>query len=129
MERYGDQNMNVNDAVSVAQVPELLTGNDSVQVKLEGTISEVCQKKGCWMQMPITEDQNLFVKFKDYAFFVPMNSAERDAVIEGYAYVDTVSVEQRRHYASDAGKSEEEIMAITEPEVQYTFKASGVILK
>ena len=128
-EKYGDKSINADGAVAVAQVKDLLEGKDSVAVKLEGKISSVCQKKGCWMQMPIAEEEQLFVKFKDYAFFVPMNAAERDAVIEGYAYVDTVSVEERRHYASDAGKSQEEIAEITEPSVEYTFMASGVILK
>jgi len=34
-----------------------------------------------------------------------------------------------RHYAEDAGKSEEEIMTITEPEYVLTFTADGVIIQ
>ena len=36
------------------------------------------------------------------------------------------SVEDLRHYAEDEGKSEEEIMAITEPVEELKFMATGV---
>ena len=35
----------------------------------------------------------------------------------------------RKHYAEDAGKSEEEIAAINEPEYDINFIADGVIIK
>ncbi|CAE7369959.1 unnamed protein product, partial [Symbiodinium sp. CCMP2456] len=47
------------------------------------------------------------------------------AVVDGYAYVDTMTVEQLRHYAADAGKSKEEQEKITEPEVKLTYLANG----
>jgi hypothetical protein len=127
--KYGDTSINAKNAVPVAQVKSLLADKDSVQVKLEGIVSGVCQKKGCWMQMPISEDENMFVKFKDYGFFVPFDAADKFAIIEGYAYVDTVSVADQIHYAKDAVMSEEEIAEITEPSIEYTFMASGVILR
>lgn len=103
---------------------------DSTKMKLEGTINSVCQKKGCWMRMGIGEnDEEIFVKFKDYGFFVPLNCEGRTAVMEGWAYKEEQSIEELKHYAFDAGKSEEEINAITEPEVKYTFLADGVVLK
>lgn len=128
-QKFGDTNINAEGAVAVAQVKTLLEGKDSVHVKLEGDISGVCQKKGCWMQMPISDDESMFVKFKDYGFFVPFGAAGKTAVVEGYAYVDTVSVEEQIHYAKDAEQSEEEIAKITEPSIEYTFMASGVIIK
>lgn len=103
---------------------------DSTRMKLEGEITSVCQKKGCWMKMGVGEnDEEIFVKFKDYGFFVPLNCEGRTAIMEGWAYKDEQSVEELKHYAFDAGKSQEEIDAITEPEVTYTFLADGVVLK
>jgi hypothetical protein len=58
-----------------------------------------------------------------------MNSAGREAIIEGVAKIDTQSVDWLRHKAEDAGKSDEEIAAITEPELKVSFLASGVILE
>jgi len=127
--KYGDKSINTEGAIDASEVIQMLEGKDSVEVKLKGVVSAVCQKKGCWMTMPIGEDETMSVRFKDYGFFVPMNAADREAVVEGYAFIDTLTVAEQKHYASDANKSEEEIAAITEPLVEYSFLASGVILK
>ena len=111
---------------------ELLTKlveNDSMDVKVQGTVSEVCQKKGCWMTIVSEDtDQEMRVRFKDYGFFVPKDISGRKVVFEGKAFRDITSVEDLKHYAEDGGKSKEEIDAITEPEEAYNFLASGVLL-
>jgi len=116
-------------AVGVNTLPQLLAGLDSIPCKLEGEITAVCQTKGCWMTMPIGEDEKLFIKFKDYDFFVPMNASGRNATIDGIAFVDSVSVADLKHRAKDAGKTEEEIEAIQHGEVEYSFLARGVLIK
>jgi hypothetical protein len=70
----------------------------------------------------------MVVQFKDYGFFVPKDIAGRQVVIEGYAYRAVTPIEDLKHYAEDAGKSQEEIDAITEPKEELKFLASGVIL-
>jgi predicted small secreted protein len=105
-----------------------LKGQDSIRVKITGDIASCCQAKGCWMKMPIAADQEMTVKFKDYAFFVPKNSAGKNAVMEGWAYKELVSVDELRHFAEDAGKSKEEIAKITKPEERITFMADGVLI-
>lgn len=128
-EIYGDSSMTADGAVPVSQIPEMLKDRDSVHIKVEGTIAAVCQKKGCWMEVQLSESENMMVSFKDYDFFVPMNAGWKQVIMEGFAYVDTTSVAQLRHLASDANKSPEEIEAITEPRVSYNFEASGVIIR
>jgi hypothetical protein len=128
-QKFGDTNIDAEGSVAVAQIKDLLKGKDSISVKLEGTISSVCQKKGCWMTMAINDEESIRVRFKDYAFFVPFDGGGKDAIIDGYAYIDTVSVAEQQHLADDAENSEEEIAKITEPSVEYTFMASGVIIK
>ena len=39
------------------------------------------------------------------------------------------SVEELKHYAEDAGETQEVIDAITEPEISLAFEAKGVIIK
>lgn len=116
-------------AVAAAELPTYLDGQDSVRVTLKGNISSCCQAKGCWMTMPIVEGQDLMVKFKDYGFFVPKNSSGKEAVIDGWAYREVVSVAELRHFAEDAGKSADEIAAITEEEERITFLADGVLIE
>lgn len=106
-----------------------LAGQDSVMMKVRSSIAECCQAKGCWMTMPLEGEQEMTVKFKDYAFFAPMNSIGKNAVVEGWAYKEVVSVEELQHLAQDNNASTEEIEAITEPEERITFMASGLIVE
>ncbi|MFL2607849.1 MAG: DUF4920 domain-containing protein [Flavobacteriaceae bacterium] len=96
---------------------------------LSGEIINVCPKKGCWMNLKVDED-TIFVKFKDYAFFVPKSGVESKlAFISGNISKDTISVERLRHYAEDAGKSSDEIEKIVKPEFKLSFLADGVAIK
>ncbi len=97
--------------------------------KVEGEIIDVCPKKGCWMNVKVAED-TLFVKFKDYGFFVPTDGVQGKKVyISGEIFKDTISVARLRHYAEDAKKPESEIMSITEPEFMLNMIADGVAIK
>jgi len=111
----------------IAKYKNLKPG-DTVAVKFKSKIKDVCQKKGCWMAMELPNGKESFVKFKDYAFFVPLNAADSDAIISGKAFVSETSVAQLRHYAKDGGQSEAEIAKITEPKVEYKFMADGVLI-
>ncbi|AVI51374.1 DUF4920 domain-containing protein [Pukyongia salina] len=104
-----------------------LKPGDSVLVKFTSEVKEVCQNKGCWMKMDMGEDQAM-VRFKDYGFFMPKDLAGTEVIVEGYAFVDEMSVDDQRHYAEDAGKSPEEIAAITEPKRTLSFTSSGVLI-
>lgn len=100
-----------------------------VEVKIAGEIIETCAKKGCWMTMKADED-TLMVRFKDYGFFVPKEGVDgKHVIVNGEAFYDTLTVDLLRHYAEDAGRTEEEILAITEPEYVVTFTANGVIIQ
>lgn len=125
---YGDT---INDvgAIPVADLMTKMEGTDSAAMKVEGVITGSCQKKGCWMKMDLGNGEQMHVSFKDYEFFVPKNLDGETAIMEGYAKVSTTDVDMLRHLAEDAGKSEEEIAAITEPEVGVTYVATGVIIK
>lgn len=113
----------------MAEKFEAMNVGDTLEVKFTGEIGEVCQKKGCWIKVPLDEGKTSFVKFKDYAFFMPFNSAKSKVILNGKAFKSEVSVEELQHYAKDAGKSEEEIAKIVEPKVTYSFLADGVLLE
>lgn len=105
-----------------------LKPGDTVNVTFKTKINDVCKKKGCWMALQLPDQKEAFVKFKDYAFFVPLNADGQEAVVSGKAFVSERSVAQLRHYAKDGGKTEEEINKITEPEITYGFLADGVLI-
>lgn len=125
---FGDK-ITPDGAIPADQIKEKLANNDSLAMKVEGKIAEVCQKKGCWMELELANGESMRVTFKDYGFFVPKDAGGRTVIMDGYAYNDTTTVAQLRHYAEDGGKSKEEIDKITEPEVSISFEAHGVIIK
>lgn len=106
-----------------------LKKGDTITVQFESNIKSVCKKKGCWMKMELAGDDDSFIRFKDYGFFVPLNADNSTAIVNGKAFVDVVSVEELKHYAKDGGKSAAEIAKITKPETTYALTADGVYIK
>jgi len=106
-----------------------LKEGDTVDLKFSSTIKDICQKKGCWMNVALADDKETFVKFKDYDFFVPMNAENKEVVVSGKAYISEESVADLKHYAQDAGKSQASIDSITAPKKKFLFMADGVLIK
>ncbi|MBL3655398.1 DUF4920 domain-containing protein [Fulvivirga sediminis] len=126
---FGDE-ISDDGAITADELYAKMESTDSMAVKVEGEILATCQMKGCWMTLDIPQQEAMRVTFKDYGFFVPKSGVEgKKAVVEGYAKKVTTDVETQKHYAKDAGKSQEEIDAITEPKTEIAFVANGVIIK
>ncbi len=125
---FGDS-INADGAITPNQLLDQLAGKDSVSLKVEGKIFNVCQKKGCWMELDLGNNKTMRVTFKDYKFFVPKDASGKTAIVEGMVYNDTISVDDQKHYAEDAGMSKEEIAQITQPQPEISFEAHGVIIK
>ena len=102
---------------------------DTLNIKFASKINEVCSKKGCWMKLDLTNNEETMVRFKDYGFFMPLDANGREVVVNGKAYVKETSVKELKHYAEDAGKSKEEIAEITQPKRTLAFEADGVLMK
>ena len=80
------------------------------------------------MELDVAE-KTIFVRFKNYGFFVPKEGAEgKTAILNGKLSIDTLSVAELRHYAQDAGKSKQEISSIEKQEITMSFLAEGVII-
>lgn len=108
---------------------ESMKAGDTLQLKFGSQIIGTCKKKGCWMTLDLTKDEEVFVKFKDYAFFVPKEGAEKhDAIVSGKAFIEETTVDQLKHEAKDAGKTQEEIDRIDKPSKNYRFMADGVLI-
>ncbi|GHC55368.1 DUF4920 domain-containing protein [Ulvibacter litoralis] len=104
-----------------------LKPGDTVAVKFKTEVKSVCQSKGCWMRMDLGEEEAM-VKFKDYAFFMPKDIAGQEVIVDGVAFVEEMSVDEQRHYAEDAGKTPEEVAAITAPKRTLSFMSNGVLI-
>ena len=95
---------------------------------ISGEIIDVCPKKGCWMNVKVNSD-TVFVKFKDYGFFVPKTGIEGKSILmSGKIFRDTISVDRLKHYAEDAKKTTKEIELITKPEYKIKMIADAVAI-
>ncbi|GLR19764.1 DUF4920 domain-containing protein [Portibacter lacus] len=130
-QHFGEM-MDGSGAITYDELLAQLESKDEVDgVKVIGKVEGVCQSIGCWMNI-VSETEGaepMFVKFKDYGFFMPKDIAGETVILRGKAYKEETSVDELRHYAEDNGDSKEVIEAITEPKVELKFMADAVILK
>jgi len=125
---YGEV-ISTDGALALVSLPQQVADKDSVILTLKGTIEETCKMKGCWMKVQDENGVTTRVTFKDYGFFVPKDSvAGKEVVFSGVARRKVTDVATLRHYAEDAGKTKEEIEAITEPKEEIEFVANGVVI-
>lgn len=117
------------DAAEMETTYSNLKKGDTIDAKFEATVNSVCKMKGCWMVLDLPGGNDPMVKFKDYGFFVPKDIEGKKVIVSGKAYLAETSVEEQKHFAEDAGKTEEEIAAITEVETSPAFLADGVLIE
>ena len=117
--------------ISVQQLVMILRnkqeGEKKVDVKLKGEVTDVCTAEGCWIKIK-SGDGKMMVKMKDHKFLVPVVLNGKTIVIDGIAEEKITSVEMLKHYAEDAGKSKDEIAAITQPKKEITIQAKGILV-
>jgi hypothetical protein len=122
---YGKK-FSVKEPIKADDLPEKMGNVVKMKTTVSGPVDQVCQKAGCWITMKV--DGTPMRVWGYEKIFVPINSSGKQAVVTGYAVVETTSVEDLKHYAHDAGQSEEEIAKITEPKKELTFRATGIAL-
>ena len=92
-------------------------------VLLRGRISDVCQKKGCWLVLADGAHQ-VRIRFADYDFFVPKDCQGKQAYAEGRVETETLSERDARHYAAESIGGDPS--AIRGPQEVVSFTATGV---
>jgi len=71
-------------------------------VRVETRVSQVCQKKGCFM-IATSGDKAVRISFRDYAFFVPTDTAGKTVTLTGTFIERELSEKQAAHFREDAG--------------------------
>lgn len=115
--------------LAVAKVLGLAPRLADGPVTVQGKVSGVCQREGCWVTLVDPAQPGagaLRVAFKDHAFTVPPAMLGRTVTASGVLHVTETSVERLRHLAEDAGKAPAEIAAITAPRRETALEAEGL---
>lgn len=127
---YGPEKVDVSKAITVEEMLNDFEGKEGrVEYTFEADLNEVCSKAGCWVNIDKGNGETFMVRFKDHFTIPPATAVGTGAYLHGEAYRDTVTVDLLKHFAEDAGKSQEEIDAITEPKFEIGFEADGITLK
>ncbi len=97
-------------------------------VLVEGLIVRSCKMEGCWMELaPATDAKSVRVKFKNHAFFIPLDAAGMRAKVEGVFSVKTLSKAEVDHLVNEDGAK----FAKINPDgtvTEVSFEATGVEL-
>lgn len=113
--------------VAVLQDPATFAGQTFV---VEGNVRRACSRKGCWMELAAdatADAPSCRVTFKDYAFFVPTDSAGRIAKVEGTLELVKLKARHVEHLAEEGATFKDKAPDGTAEEVR--FVATGVELR
>ncbi len=125
---YGEK-ISTEGALSFSDVVrKVQDGNDFSNVTFTAKVTDVCPKQGCWLKLETPQGEEVMVKMKDYAFFLPVAAKGKQVVIEGEVIMKTTSVAELKHYAEDAKKTQAEIDAIKEPKKEVRVTAKGIVI-
>lgn len=125
---YGEDTTNPKPLSDASQKFKQLKVKDTLDFTLKTTIKEVCSVKGCWLNFDLDNGEQVKVKFKDYSFFVPLDSAGKEAILTGKAFIKKESIADLKHYAKDAGASPSDIEKIKGMEDRFVFVANAVLI-
>jgi hypothetical protein len=70
------------------------------KILLTGVVRASCLKRGCWMEIRPVEDRagdSMTVRFKDYEFFVPLNSRGATVTLDGVVAINKLSASEVEH--------------------------------
>lgn len=73
-------------------------------IKTTGAVRKACSQKGCWMELAESnapEAAGCRITFKDYGFFVPLDSAGSSATLEGEVQLQKVPKKHVDHYEAE----------------------------
>jgi len=102
-------------------------------VRVEGLVTAVCEKRGCWMSLAGDEEfQELRIKVDDGVIVFPMEAKGRKAVAEGVFTKIEMTLEQtiayREHHAQEHGE-EFDPSTVTEPMTFFQIRGTGAVIR
>ncbi|MHC4408989.1 MAG: DUF4920 domain-containing protein [Planctomycetota bacterium] len=114
----------------VARIDEF----EGKRVRVEGLVTDVCAKRGCWFKLAGGEEsaQTVTIKVTDGVIVFPMSMRGKHAVADGVAHRVELSLEQTRkfmaHKAEEKGE-EFDPASVTEPLTYVRIDGVGAVVR
>ena len=100
VKKYGKE-ITSTEKVKVSDILENPENYEGKKVLVEGTVLNVCEKRGCWIELASDKEfETIRVKVKDGDIVFPMEAKGKTALVEGEVYSYDVEVD-----AECSGKS------------------------
>jgi hypothetical protein len=102
-------------------------------VRVEGLVTGVCEKRGCWMSLAGDKEfQEIRIKVDDGVIVFPMEAKGRRAIAEGVFTKIEMTMEQtlayREHHAQEHGE-EFDPSTVTEPLIFFQIRGTGAVIR
>lgn len=102
-------------------------------VQIEGLIVEVCEKRGCWIDIGDTKGfEKIRLKVDDGVIIFPLEEKGKEVIAEGVFealnYTKEELIEQGKHMAKEQG-TKFDSKTITEGKTVYRLKGLGAVVK
>jgi hypothetical protein len=129
---YGEE-LTLTDTTLVSAILASPTDYIGERVLVAGTVVEVCEMRGCWVELGSDKEfEKIRVKVEDGVIVFPMSARGHRAVVEGI--VEEVSltleeaIEQAQHHAEEHGL-EFDPESVTGPTTTYQLRGIGAVIE
>lgn len=114
---------------SIAADPEAFNGKT---VRVEGMVTDVCAKRGCWMELAgDSAGEKARFKVNDGEMVFPMSAKGKLAVAQGTVITQKLSLEDTRaleaHFAKEAGH-EFDPQSVSEGKTVFRIQGTGAVI-
>lgn len=101
-------------------------------VKIEGLVTEVCPKRGCWINVAGDKEfQTIRVKVEDGVIVFPLTEKGKKVVAEGtftkMELTKEQAIERARHHAEET-KTKFDPASVTGPQTVYQVMGTGAVV-
>lgn len=114
----------------IMKTPESYIGKE---VTVSGTIEDVCEKRGCWMQLTSDyKNEKVRVKVKDGEIIFPLEARGKKAAAKGEFKKIDMNLEQTKNYLqhiAEENKKSFDPTSVKEGMVVYQVQATGAVIK
>lgn len=130
---YG-QGVAAGDVVAVSELIANPAAYVGKTVRVEGLITEVCPKRGCWMNLAGDKEfQTVRIKVDDGVIVFPLDAKGKHAVAEGVftkmEITPEQAIEHAKHLAEEKGETFDPAKAKDLPTVVYQIQGTGAVIR
>jgi hypothetical protein len=120
------------ETVSISAINADPEAYDGKTVKVEGMVTDVCAKRGCWFEMAgEAPGEKARFKVTDGEMVFPMTAKGKQAVAQGKVVAQKMTLEETRameeHYATESGR-EFDPETIKEGKTVFRIQGTGAVI-